>query len=129
LDTSAGISLLTIKQHLLISYLRSLSLLCANKALGHSIETVNPRKSLVFSDTNRPLRSIDSHSLVDSLIENRIVLEKVRALEARMRYQIEKIVKFASEDDSTPTHVENGTSFYLLFPAFLQILTIYISLI
>ena len=37
--------------------------------------------------------------LVDSMIEGRIVLEKINVLEGRMRYQIEKLVR-AAEDTS-----------------------------
>jgi len=42
------------------------------------------------------------------MIEGRIALEKIKILEGRMRYQIEKLVKAAEETPSANQNVING---------------------
>ena len=47
---------------------------------------------------------------MNSLIEKRIVLEKVKALESKMRYQIDKLVRRAAETEEDGTkNVVDGT--------------------
>ncbi|KAG6854606.1 hypothetical protein C0991_004208 [Blastosporella zonata] len=53
-------------------------------------------------------RGIGAGDLVDSMVEGRVVLEKIRTLEARMRYQIEKLVRVAEESDKTSNLVDGG---------------------
>jgi U3 small nucleolar ribonucleoprotein protein LCP5 len=43
---------------------------------------------------------------VDSMIESRIVLEKIKTLEAKLRYQIEKLVRVAEEPESSSNIVD-----------------------
>jgi U3 small nucleolar ribonucleoprotein protein LCP5 len=50
---------------------------------------------------------------VDSLIEGRVVLEKIKVLEGRMKYQIEKLVKAAEQKAISA----DGTIFFSL-PSF-----------
>ena len=42
------------------------------------------------------------------MIEGRIVLEKIKVLEGRMRYQIEKLVRVADENPEAAKNVTNG---------------------
>ncbi|KAJ7491268.1 hypothetical protein FB451DRAFT_636521 [Mycena latifolia] len=98
LSTKDGISLLSLKHHLLISYLQSLLLLSSHRAIGHTLTERSP-PSQPFSHLDREARGADTGDLVDSMIETRVVLEKVKALESRMRYQIEKLVRTAQEPE------------------------------
>ncbi|KAJ6581331.1 hypothetical protein B0H19DRAFT_927765 [Mycena capillaripes] len=96
-----GISLLALKPALLLSYMQSLLLLSAHRALGHTLAERAP-PSAPFSDLKRGERGADGGDVVDSLVEGRVVLEKVRALEGRMRYQIEKLVRAAQAPEAAP---------------------------
>jgi U3 small nucleolar ribonucleoprotein protein LCP5 len=100
LDTKDGISLLSLKHHLLLSYLQSLTILTARRALGHSLGERSPPAE-PFSSVERGCRGSNAGDLVDSMVEGRIVLEKVKVLENRMRYQIEKLVKLAQSEPSS----------------------------
>jgi U3 small nucleolar ribonucleoprotein protein LCP5 len=97
LDTSEGISLLSLKHHVLLSYMQSLVILSARRVLGETLVARNPPKQ-TFSDLGRDPRGSGTGDIVDSMIEGRVVLEKIKALEGRMRYQIEKLVRVAQED-------------------------------
>jgi len=96
LDVSNGISLLSLKHHILLSYLQSLVLVAARRTLGDSLtaRTVPPQS---FSSIDRGVRGNNSGDLIDTIIEHRIVLEKIELLESKMRYQIEKLVRIADE--------------------------------
>jgi U3 small nucleolar ribonucleoprotein protein LCP5 len=108
IDTRDGISLLSLKPHLMLSYLTSLTLLSASRALGASVFTREPPSEL-FSDSRRGSRGDGAGDLVDSMVEGRIVLEKIKPLESRMRYQIEKLVRLAQEAPSKSDDVTDGT--------------------
>ncbi|KAG9001741.1 hypothetical protein FRB94_004561 [Tulasnella sp. JGI-2019a] len=91
-----GISLLTLKNNILLSYLQSLTLLSAHRILGHTlVDRTSP--SQPFSSTSRDARGSDAGDLVDSLVEGRTILEKAKTLEGKMRYQIDKLVRMAKE--------------------------------
>ncbi|KAJ6500560.1 hypothetical protein C8R45DRAFT_73489 [Mycena sanguinolenta] len=96
-----GISLLGLKPQLLLSYMQSLVLLSAHRALGHTISERSP-PTQPFSDPQRSARGADAGDLVDSMVTGRVALEKVRLLEGRMRYQIEKLVRAAQAPESAP---------------------------
>lgn len=96
LDTKDGISLLSLKHHLLLSYLQSLVLVSSHRALGHTLDDRSP-PAQPFSSVDRDARGSGAGDLVDSLVEGRVVLEKIKVLEGRMRYQIEKLVRVAEE--------------------------------
>ncbi|KAG8747631.1 hypothetical protein FRC10_000174 [Ceratobasidium sp. 414] len=96
LDTTAGISLLSLKNHVVLSYIHSLALLSSHRVLGHSLLDRAPPSQL-FGTTDRPARGGDAGDLVDAMVEDRIVLEKTKALEARMKYQIDKLVRLAQD--------------------------------
>lgn len=57
---------------------------------------------------DRDARGSCAGDLVDSMVEGRIVLEKIKALEGRMRYQIEKLVRVAEEAPSSNQNVIDG---------------------
>jgi U3 small nucleolar ribonucleoprotein protein LCP5 len=79
----------------MLSYLHSLTLLSAQRVLGNSLKKRTP-PAASFQDPAREARGADAGDLVDSLIEGRVVLEKSKGLEARMRYQIEKLMRSAA---------------------------------
>lgn len=102
LQVKDGISLLTMKNHVLMSYLQSLVLLSTHRVLGHSlIDRKAPSET--FASTSRGTRGGGAGDLVDSLVEGRAVLEKAKTMETKMRYQIDKLVRMAKE-------APNGTS-------------------
>ncbi|KAJ3044575.1 Serine/threonine-protein kinase smg1 [Rhizophlyctis rosea] len=78
LPTSNGVSLLEVKVHSLLSYITNLGFYLMLKLHGHSIS---------------------GHPVIHRLIELRIVLEKIKPLEAKLKYQIEKLVKAAAMED------------------------------
>ncbi|KAJ1309880.1 hypothetical protein OPQ81_006643 [Rhizoctonia solani] len=94
LDTRAGISLLSLKNHVMLSYIHSLVLLSSHRVLGHSLLDRAP-PSEPFGALDRPARGSDAGDLVDTMVEDRIILEKTKTLEARMKYQIDKLVRLA----------------------------------
>jgi U3 small nucleolar ribonucleoprotein protein LCP5 len=100
LDIKEGISLLSLRHQVMLNYLHALALLSAHRVLGHSLQDRTP-PTASFQDPTREPRGSQPGDLVDSLIENRLVLEKSKALEARMHYQIEKLVRSAAEPAST----------------------------
>jgi len=94
LDMTNGISLLSLKHQVFVSYLHSLVLLSGRRLLGHSLRERSP-PSLPFGSQDRERRGSNAGDLVDSMIEGRLVLEKIDTLESKMRYQIEKLVRIA----------------------------------
>ncbi|KAK7049411.1 hypothetical protein VNI00_006012 [Paramarasmius palmivorus] len=106
LETKDGISLLSLKHQVLLSYLQSLVLVSSRKVLGHSLTERTP-PSGPFSDPARGERGAGLGDMVDSMIEGRLILEKIKALEGRMKYQIEKLVKVAQEGQKAEKDVVN----------------------
>jgi U3 small nucleolar ribonucleoprotein protein LCP5 len=90
--------------------MQSLLLLSAHRALGHTLAERAPPPS-AFSDVTRAARGTDGGDVVDALVEGRVVLEKVRALEGRMRYQIEKLVRAASDANANASAVDDPLAF------------------
>lgn len=109
LDTRDGISLLSLKPQLMLSYLTSLTLLSASRALGASVSD-RTASSEPFSNVKRGPRGNEAGDLVYAMVEGRVVLEKIKALEGRMRYQIEKLVRLAQ--DTKSGDVADGQSFH-----------------
>ena len=114
LDTREGISLLSVKHHLMLSYLQSITLLTARRVIGHSLAERSPPQA-PFSAKDRAARGDGAGDRVDATIEARVVLEKVKVLEGRMKYQIDKLVRIADEDASGEKDIANGASNPLLF--------------
>lgn len=109
LDSRAGISLLSLKNHVMLSYIQSLALLSSHRVLGHSLLDRTP-PSQSFGALDRPARGADAGDLVDTMVEDRIVLEKTKALEARMKYQIDKLVRLAQDAPQDEGDFIDGTS-------------------
>jgi U3 small nucleolar ribonucleoprotein protein LCP5 len=88
--------------------MQSLVLLHSHRVLGHSL-TVRSPPSEPFNSSEREKRGADAGDLVDSMIESRLVLEKIKLLESKMRYQIEKLVQLAAEEP-VDDNIVNGQS-------------------
>jgi len=95
-DTRDGISLLSLKHHLMLSYLQAATLLVAHRGLGHSLIVRSP-PNVPFASSSRPPRGDHAGDMVDHMVEDRLVLEKIKVLEGRMKYQIDKLVRAATE--------------------------------
>ncbi|KAJ3221708.1 hypothetical protein HDU78_000342, partial [Chytriomyces hyalinus] len=80
--TSKGVSLLEIKLHGLLSYLTNLSFFILLKLHGQSTSELHPS--------------------VERLIEMRVILEKIKPMEVKLKYQIDKVLK-AANDASNPS--------------------------
>lgn len=74
LSTEYGLSFLEIKYHMLLNYLINLTYVVLRKCSGQKIE---------------------KDPSIDRLIEIRTVLEKIRPIDHKLRYQIDKLVKTA----------------------------------
>ncbi|KAI6650622.1 Neuroguidin [Oopsacas minuta] len=82
---SEGISLLSLKSHLLLDYIINLT-----KVILHKLEA--KPLSLVHSD------------VIDQLIKERVVLEKIKPLEMKTKYQIDKLVTLATRGSTSNHH-------------------------
>ncbi|ENN75239.1 hypothetical protein YQE_08248, partial [Dendroctonus ponderosae] len=85
LSTDQGLSFLEVKYNMLLSYLINLTYVVLRKCSGEPIE---------------------GHPCIDRLIEIRTVMEKMRPIDHKLKYQIDKLVKNAvtgtsSDDPST----------------------------
>ncbi|EMD34424.1 hypothetical protein CERSUDRAFT_117295 [Gelatoporia subvermispora B] len=109
-DTKHGISLLSLKHHLMLSYLQSLALVSARRGLGESLSERSP-PSAPFSAPTRGARGSGVGDRVDSMIEARVVLEKIKVLEGRMKYQIDKLVRVAEEASSAQNVANDPLAF------------------
>jgi U3 small nucleolar ribonucleoprotein protein LCP5 len=89
----SGISLLSLKNHLLLSYLHHLVALFAIKLNSKSISTSSGAE------------------VVQGLVKLRVVLEKIGPLEGKLKYQIEKLVRKADQavDGGNEEDVINGS--------------------
>ncbi|KAJ4442401.1 hypothetical protein ANN_03987 [Periplaneta americana] len=85
-STAKGLSFLEMKYHMLLSYLINLTYVVLRKCSGKMIE---------------------GDPAIDRLVEIRTVLEKMRPIDHKLKYQIDKLVKTAatgSTGESDPTH-------------------------
>ncbi|KPJ06481.1 Neuroguidin-A [Papilio machaon] len=88
LSTDKGLSFLEMKYQMLLSYLINLTYIVLRKCSGERIE---------------------SDPSIDRLVEIRTVLEKIRPIDSKLKYQIDKLVKTAvvgsvTEDDPQSYH-------------------------
>ncbi|KAI9207537.1 Sas10/Utp3/C1D family-domain-containing protein [Polychytrium aggregatum] len=92
LPTSKGVSLYEVKLHSLLSYITNLSYYFLLKIHGHRIE---------------------DHPVVDQLVELRIVMERIKPLEQKLKYQIDKLLKASSstEEPAAVTDIQNPLQF------------------
>ncbi|KAJ1660663.1 hypothetical protein IWQ61_000446 [Dispira simplex] len=77
LDTSHGISLLEVKYQLLLEYLTQLFYVVYLKVGGCSIA---------------------NHDVIQELIHNRVLLERMKPVEQKLKYQIDKVIRAATLD-------------------------------
>nr|CAG4641344.1 EOG090X0IJO [Eulimnadia texana] len=75
IDLSKGLSLLDVKNHTLLDYLLNLASVILHKATGGSI---------------------DGLACIDRLVELRTVIERMRPMEHKLKYQIDKLVRLAT---------------------------------
>ncbi|GBC10648.1 hypothetical protein RclHR1_00980025 [Rhizophagus clarus] len=94
IKTNQGISLLEVKYHTLLEYITSLTFIIYMKLNGQSIQ---------------------NHPVVDNLIELRVVLEKLKPLEQKLKYQIDKLIRATIINDDELTNI-SGSSFALSNP-------------
>jgi len=87
LDTTKGISLLEVKMQLMLSY---------NVALG------------IFMMLKLEGKKVEGHPIVERMAYLRTLLEKLRPIEARLKYQIDKVLR--STDASAAAAGEAGGS-------------------
>ncbi|NWI50470.1 NGDN protein, partial [Calyptomena viridis] len=80
LQSQKGVSLLHVRSHSLLGYLQDLTLLLGTKARGGSLGGLLG----------------GSGGALDRLLETRVVLEKLRPLELRLKYQLEKLLRAAT---------------------------------
>ncbi|KAJ3183711.1 hypothetical protein HDU85_002140 [Gaertneriomyces sp. JEL0708] len=89
-QTFNGVSLLEVKLHTMLSYLTNLTFFMLLKLHGLKVE---------------------GHPCVMQLVEDRIVLEKIKPLEQKLKYQIDKLVKAAAmQEDEEFTAVRARTA-------------------
>ncbi|KAJ3204467.1 hypothetical protein HK099_001111 [Clydaea vesicula] len=88
LPTEHGVTLLEIKNHNLLSYITNLSYYLLLKLNGKKVEDEN---------------------VISKLIELRVVLEKCKPLEAKLKYQLDKLIKMATmKEDLSLVHNYDG---------------------
>lgn len=112
LTTEYGLSFLEIKYHMLLTYLINLTYVVLRKCSGMypnlSTSTVHHLLNYfnLFITTNliisfTPGKTIERDPSIDRLIEIRTVLEKIRPIDSKLRYQIDKLVKSAISGNSS----------------------------
>lgn len=74
LSTNKGLSFLEVKWHLLLSYLINLTYIMLSKARGKQLE---------------------DEPAIERIVEIRTVLERIRPIEQKLKYQIDKLIKTA----------------------------------
>ncbi|KIX03415.1 uncharacterized protein Z518_06967 [Rhinocladiella mackenziei CBS 650.93] len=95
LPPAEGVSLLDIKNDLLLSYLQNLVFLVIIKL----------RNADSRAETSCDIKA----DVVKKLVELRVYLERgVRPLESKLKYQIDKVVRAAEEDDRRNTQKSRG---------------------
>ncbi len=89
-----GISLLTVKNDAMLDYLHHVVAVCISKISGRSL--VGSSSSISSKDTAPPQGSAE---LVQNLVRLRLMLEKLRPLENRLKYQMDKLLRAAGDAD------------------------------
>ena len=73
-STDAGLSFLELKNHMLLDYLTNLTYIMLRKTSG---------------------KSISGDDAIERIVEDRTVIEKLRPIEKKLKYQIDKAIKVA----------------------------------
>ncbi|KAI7887433.1 hypothetical protein K492DRAFT_155022 [Lichtheimia hyalospora FSU 10163] len=74
IKTNKGVSFLEVKYQLMLQYITQLAYIVHMKLSG---------------------RSIQQHPVIESLVELRVILDKMKPVEAKLKYQIDKLVRAA----------------------------------
>lgn len=94
-----GISLLSLKNSLLLSYMHNLTLLALCRVHGRSISCSSSSSSVIEKGGRNNSDSNGESKLVEEMVRQRIVLEKIRPMEMKLKYQVDKLVKKAESAD------------------------------
>ena len=95
-STPNGLSLLDLKNNLLLSYIQNLSLLTLSK----------------LNDPTFSLQNPESQDIIWNLIEDRVYLEKgVAPLETKLGYQIRKLIRAADDNKPNSTTKDENLRF------------------
>ncbi|CAG8647054.1 5380_t:CDS:2, partial [Dentiscutata erythropus] len=89
LKTNCGVSLLDVKNHTLLQYITNLAFLILLKLDG---------------------KSISDHSVISNLVELRIILEKIKPVEQKLKYQIDKLIRAATIENIEENNANLMTS-------------------
>ena len=89
MKTSLGISLLEVKYHTLLEYITSLTFVVYMKLNGLSIQ---------------------NHPVIENLIELRVVIEKLKPMEQKLKYQIDKLIRATIINNDESMNSTNETS-------------------
>jgi hypothetical protein len=93
-STDNGVSLLDAKHQMLLSYLSHLSYYILLRLSASPVE---------------------NHPVIDKLLENRVFLEKIKPLELKIKYQIEKLVKSADMEQGKIENINDESANPLAF--------------
>lgn len=88
-----GISLLTVKNEAMLDYLHHIVALSIAKISGRSLASASGASSASQSNASA------STDLVQNTIKLRLMLEKLRPLENRLKYQMDKLLRAAADAD------------------------------
>ena len=90
-----GISLLTVKNDAMLDYLHHVVAVCISKISGRSLAA-----SSSSSSTSAKVHAAQAPAdLVQNLVKLRLMLEKLRPLENRLKYQMDKLLRAAADAD------------------------------
>eukprot|EP01100_Stratorugosa_tubuloviscum_P015790 TRINITY_DN944_c0_g2_i1.p1 TRINITY_DN944_c0_g2~~TRINITY_DN944_c0_g2_i1.p1 ORF type:complete len:633 (-),score=289.87 TRINITY_DN944_c0_g2_i1:120-2018(-) len=88
LTTSKGISFIELKFHLMLQYLINLNFYFLLKSEG---------------------KSVNDHPVVNSLIKLRVMLDKIRPLDAKLKHQFDKIIQTAVQPVEIDSKLKNSS--------------------
>ncbi len=104
----------------MLAYIQSLALLISHRVSGRSL-LASTRPQQPFGSADREMRGTDAGDLVDALVEYRLVMEKSKTLETRMKYQIDKLVRLAEEGSKSSAVTADGRPSSILQQVYLRL--------
>lgn len=108
-----GISLLDTKNEIFLSYLQTLALrnLEVIRSVRHILGSRNGDKNKKSSEAGSTESKRLQEQMVKDLVRHRVYLEKgVRPLEERLRYQIDKVVRAADDEERRSAPAEKSAT-------------------
>lgn len=99
LTTEYGLSFLEVRYHMLLTYLINLTYIVLRKCSGKHFFSTKIKTLNHFTWFKG--KKIERDPSIDRLIEIRTVLEKIRPIDSKLRYQIDKLVKTAMTGTSS----------------------------